>query len=44
MRLLYRVRPYEKIKGSANILYEKWSEICKRTLEKPGIITFKKYH
>lgn len=41
MRLLYRVRPYEKIKGSANILYEKWSEICKRTLEKPGIITFK---
>ena len=26
MRVLYRVRPYETIKGSANALYEKWSE------------------
>ncbi|MBU5487592.1 2-hydroxyacyl-CoA dehydratase [Clostridium sp. MSJ-8] len=29
MRVLYRVRPYEKVKGSANALYEKWNEIAK---------------
>ena len=28
MRCLYRVRPYEKIAGSANALHEKWREIC----------------
>lgn len=28
MRLLYRVRPYEKIKGSANLLAEHWLEKC----------------
>ena len=28
MRVLYRVRPYEKIVGSANLLYEKWMERC----------------
>ena len=28
MRVLYRVRPYEKVPGSANKLYEKWSDIC----------------
>ena len=28
MRLLYRVRPYEKIKGSANILAENWIKKC----------------
>lgn len=28
MRLLYRVRPYEKIKGSANILADNWMEKC----------------
>jgi predicted nucleotide-binding protein (sugar kinase/HSP70/actin superfamily) len=28
MSVLYRVRPYEKIKGSANELYEKWTKIC----------------
>ena len=26
MRVLYRVRPYEKIPGSANLLYKKWVE------------------
>ena len=25
MRVLYRTRPYEKVKGSANALYEKWN-------------------
>ncbi|GAA0784632.1 acyl-CoA dehydratase activase-related protein [Hathewaya limosa] len=28
MRCLYRVRPYESIKGSANNLYNKWNKIC----------------
>ncbi|HHV39570.1 MAG TPA: 2-hydroxyacyl-CoA dehydratase [Tepidimicrobium sp.] len=29
MRLLYRVRPYEKINGSANLLAKHWIEKCK---------------
>ena len=33
MNVLYRVRPYERIVGSANKLYEKWAGICKRSLE-----------
>lgn len=28
MHVLYRVRPYEKVKGSANALYEKWNTIA----------------
>lgn len=32
MNVLYRVRPYERIAGSANKLYEKWAGICKRSL------------
>lgn len=32
MRVLYRVRPYEKIPGSANTLYEKWVEKCNESL------------
>ncbi len=32
MNVLYRVRPYERIKGSANELYEKWAEICTKSL------------
>ena len=28
MRCLYRVRPYEKIEGSANTLHERWRDIC----------------
>ncbi|EOD00447.1 2-hydroxyacyl-CoA dehydratase [Caldisalinibacter kiritimatiensis] len=33
MRVLYRVRPYEKVKDSANKLYKKWVEKCKQSLE-----------
>ncbi len=33
MSVLYRVRPYEKIKGSANELYEKWAKICMTALK-----------
>ena len=29
MRVLHRVRPYEKIAGSANMLYAQWMEKCK---------------
>ena len=29
MRVLYATRPYEKVKGSANALYEKWNNIAK---------------
>ena len=28
MRVLYRVRPYEAVPGSANELYRKWAKIC----------------
>ncbi len=32
-RCLYKVRPYEKVKGSANALYEKWSKFLYDELE-----------
>lgn len=32
MRVLYRTRPYEKVKGSANELHKKWSEKVKSNL------------
>lgn len=41
MNVLYRVRPYEKIKGSANNLYEKWAKICKDSLKHAGKKIFK---
>ncbi len=41
MRLLYRVRPYERIKGSANILFNKWLNICKASLENASRSEFK---
>lgn len=34
MRVLYATRPYEKIPGSANALYEKWKKHCISTLDK----------
>ena len=33
MRVLYRVRPYEKVPGSANKLYEYWVDKCIKSLE-----------
>ncbi|MDV3428472.1 MAG: 2-hydroxyacyl-CoA dehydratase, partial [Bacillota bacterium] len=33
MRVLYKVRPYEKVKGAADNLYEKWNAICLKALE-----------
>lgn len=32
MKLLYRVRPYEKVPGSADELYTKWAEECKKSI------------
>ena len=28
MKCIYRMRPYEKVKGSANRLHQKWKKIC----------------
>jgi predicted CoA-substrate-specific enzyme activase len=41
MNVLYRVRPYEKMKGTANLLYDKWVEICKSSLKQASRIRFK---
>ena len=41
MRVLYRARPYERDAGSANALYEKWSEKCKASLYKNSRKEFK---
>ncbi|MGL5755407.1 MAG: acyl-CoA dehydratase activase-related protein [Paraclostridium sp.] len=41
MKVLYRVRPYETEKGSANKLYKKHLEICKKSLEKGSLTKFK---
>lgn len=41
MNVLYRVRPYERFKGSANELYEKWSRICKDSLKSSSKKIFK---
>lgn len=32
MRVLYRIRPYEKNKGEANALYQSWVEKCKANI------------
>lgn len=43
MNVLYRVRPYEKRKGSANELYQKWVGICIKSLtSKSGKKDFRK--
>ena len=42
MRVLYQTRPYEKVPGSANALYEKWNEKVKRDVVKGKLSTFKK--
>ena len=42
MRVLYRVRPYEKVKGSANALYESWVEKCQENVKNGSLREFKK--
>ncbi|MDR0287903.1 MAG: acyl-CoA dehydratase activase-related protein, partial [Clostridiales bacterium] len=41
MRVLYRVRPYEKVKGSANQLYEKWAEVCKKSVTRLSVSEYR---
>lgn len=41
MRVLHRMRPYEKVPGSANSLYKKWNKICMNALEKGSFSDFK---
>ncbi|PJM73715.1 activase [Bifidobacterium primatium] len=36
LKCLYRVRPYEKVKGSANKLYEMWDTITREAIEHHG--------
>ena len=42
MRVLYRVRPYEAVPGSANQLYEKWNERAESLFKKGA--TWRGYH
>jgi predicted CoA-substrate-specific enzyme activase len=41
MNVLYRVRPYEKVMGSSNELYEKWVKVCKDSLKPANRKNFK---
>nr|MCR5692017.1 acyl-CoA dehydratase activase-related protein [Eubacterium sp.] len=41
MRLVYRTRPYEKIKGSVNKLHEKWKSRCIEAVKNPRFSEFK---
>ncbi|MDF2844369.1 MAG: hypothetical protein K0R00_2795, partial [Herbinix sp.] len=41
MRLLYRTRPYERFPGSAQLLYEKWSETAKSNLRNGSKLMFR---
>jgi len=41
-RVLYASRPYEKVKGSADKLYQKWREKVKENVRNPKMSVFKK--
>lgn len=34
MKCVYRIRPYEAVKGSADAMHEKWVKVCKEFLSK----------
>ena len=42
MKCIYRMRPYEKVKGSTNKLHRKWAKICIDFVSGPKA-SFKKY-
>ena len=42
MRVLYATRPYEATPGSANALYEKWTETCKKSVQNGKFKEFKR--
>ena len=41
MRMVFKIRPYEKVKGSTNQLYERWIEKCKKSLASSSLRNFK---
>jgi predicted nucleotide-binding protein (sugar kinase/HSP70/actin superfamily) len=41
MRVLYATRPYEKVPGSANALYEKWAKVAKENVESGNLIAYR---
>ena len=43
MRCLYRVRPYEAVKGSANALHQKWLERCKEFVGNEKFLSHRKF-
>ncbi|HTO22351.1 MAG TPA: acyl-CoA dehydratase activase-related protein, partial [Spirochaetia bacterium] len=40
MRMLYRVRPYEAVPGSAQGLCRMWTDRCRQSLARPGFFRF----
>ncbi|MGB3366609.1 MAG: acyl-CoA dehydratase activase-related protein, partial [Acidaminobacteraceae bacterium] len=40
MKVLYKVRPYEKVKGSANELFEKYNTMCKNSIARASYREF----
>lgn len=42
MRVTYRTRPYEVVKGSVNKLYDYWVKKCTSTIEKGSFSAYKK--
>lgn len=41
MRVLYATRPYEKVPGSANELFEKWSRIANENVANGSLVKFR---
>ena len=39
-RVLYRVRPYEAVPGSANALYDKWLEVARHNIKTGSYFEF----
>jgi len=42
MQTLYRTRPYEKIPGSAEALYQSWVERCKKAVSRGDLKSFRR--
>lgn len=42
MKLLYHIRPYEKIKGMTNKVYEKWYEAVRKNIRNGKLLQFRK--
>jgi predicted CoA-substrate-specific enzyme activase len=41
LNVLYRTRPYEKVRGSTDSLYNKWVRECKDTIKSGNLLKFK---